>query len=346
MRILLVLVLAHLAIAGPAQAQSWFTYDACTVNEPAIDPRAIDAAMMGAIKAEAAEIENGLGRLWQVTSSKGAVSFLWGTMHSTGRLILDLPTELEAIIENSRVVMPEISPVIESREGVAIRLRGDSQWATASDFGVYRDLDPRVIPWIDQRIRALGFQDNTLSRLTPVGILNFILAHPCDDFTTWRFPIQDDRIVMLSHEADAQIVGLERVEDFEKLNEPEHRETAFAIIEQYGAWLAPEDVHAKERSAYALYLQGRIAEWMAWDRVYLRAFFGAERAAQIIALSDAFLLWNRNLSFVRAAKPELDVGKALIVVGAFHLPGKLGMVSLFRGSGYRVERVPLPGEAP
>jgi uncharacterized protein YbaP (TraB family) len=39
------------------------------------------------------------------------------------------------------------------------------------------------------------------------------------------------------------------------------------------------------------------------------------------------------------AEPYLAKGNAFIAVGAMHLPGKDGLVELFRQAGYRVEPV-------
>ncbi len=51
------------------------------------------------------------------------------------------------------------------------------------------------------------------------------------------------------------------------------------------------------------------------------------------------LLTKRNFGMRDAALPYLAEGQAFIAVGALHLPGKTGLVSLLRGAGYTVTAV-------
>jgi uncharacterized protein YbaP (TraB family) len=56
-----------------------------------------------------------------------------------------------------------------------------------------------------------------------------------------------------------------------------------------------------------------------------------------IAAEDTFsllLLRDRNRIMAERAKPMLEAGGAFIAVGAFHLAGKEGLVSLFKAQGY------------
>lgn len=49
------------------------------------------------------------------------------------------------------------------------------------------------------------------------------------------------------------------------------------------------------------------------------------------------LLDERNLRMVSRSLPLVKNGNALIIVGAAHLPGELGLIQLFRKRGYKVE---------
>jgi hypothetical protein len=51
------------------------------------------------------------------------------------------------------------------------------------------------------------------------------------------------------------------------------------------------------------------------------------------------LITRRNLRMRDRALPLVERGGALIIVGAAHLPGAEGLLSLLRQSGYAVERV-------
>jgi len=47
----------------------------------------------------------------------------------------------------------------------------------------------------------------------------------------------------------------------------------------------------------------------------------------------------RNIEMARRAQPLIDKGETLIAVGALHLPGDKGMVTLLRAHGNRVEAI-------
>ena len=53
------------------------------------------------------------------------------------------------------------------------------------------------------------------------------------------------------------------------------------------------------------------------------------------------LLSDRNLRMFERALPEFQQGAAFVAVGALHLPGQDGLLSLLHGAGYVVERVSL-----
>lgn len=51
---------------------------------------------------------------------------------------------------------------------------------------------------------------------------------------------------------------------------------------------------------------------------------------------------DRNQAWMPRLIRYLDEGDAFVNVGAAHIPGKNGLVSLLRARGYRVETVRLP----
>ena len=342
-RSLCVASLLGLFVTPTASAQSWFTRDVCTVTEPAID----DAILPAHVLQKAAEIENGVGRLWKITSPAGKVSHLWGTFHSNNRHILDIPAELRQLLGDARVVALENDPTSGTRPDLLNASQGVDFYRAEAAPDVYADFEVQVTIWITARISAQGFTPETIDWLTPGGLGALVLDDPCNDFAAGVLPIQDFRVLMLGREAGARIVGLEPADAFMKaLNDPARLDTAKAMIEGYGAYLNPEGIKEGRSASFALYLQGRIGTLMAWDADYLVDFFGAKKGPELYRKLNGYLVVERNRTFLQSARPLLDQGDAVIAVGAFHLPGPNGLVQLFRQEGYTVERVPVEGEAP
>jgi len=206
-------------------------------------------------------------------------------------------------------------------------------------------IDDRVQQWVSDRLLALGYHESIIDQLSPAGLISIIAQHPCEDFDSGVFPIQDYRILLLGREAGAELYGLEDPDNVSRTVNA-RPELAEALINSYGASLDAKDLQAQRRTVFALYLSGRIGTILTWAREFQREFWGEKAERQIWPAVQGYLVDERNLSFVETALPLLQRGDALLAVGSFHLPGPNGMVTLSRQAGFSVERVFLPGEVP
>ena len=334
--------------AAASHAQSWATRAYCDVTDPTIDPRVLPVALQQRVAREAAQIANGTGRYWKIETPQGAVSHLWGTMHSRDPLILDLPEMVMADIKTARVVALELDPVWPDRDSVQ-RSHAFEDWLRNGASPAWRfesentGLPAPLIEQIRMRTEAIGWTRTAPDYLSFGGLATLLLGDPCEDFSAGVIPIQDGRIQMLGMISGAQIIGLEPENAFRRfLNAPENRATALSLISVYGSYLSPQP--GERQTFFALYLEGRIGEMMAMDRILVSSVLGAS-GPKHLDRTDAYLLAARNARFVDRIKDALDTGGVFIAVGAFHLPGETGMVARLRNAGLTVTRVPLPGEA-
>lgn len=63
------------------------------------------------------------------------------------------------------------------------------------------------------------------------------------------------------------------------------------------------------------------------------------------ALFHKVMVQERNSAWMPPLRQYLDEGHAVVVVGAAHLPGTDGLISLLREAGYRVKPVELPPQS-
>jgi uncharacterized protein YbaP (TraB family) len=66
------------------------------------------------------------------------------------------------------------------------------------------------------------------------------------------------------------------------------------------------------------------------------------RRPELKPLKDLFnqrLLYERNTRMAERMRPQLEAGSAFVAVGALHLYGEKGLLSLLERDGYRVSRV-------
>ncbi|MCP5076287.1 MAG: TraB/GumN family protein [Rhodobacteraceae bacterium] len=343
-RMAAVIIAALISMAATcADAQYWMTKEACDVTTPKVDKSLADFDL---VAKRAAEIINGTGRLWRITSPDGAVSHLWGTFHSNDPLILDLPDELREVLAMANTVAPELDARFTSRRRLENIIQGRDLFRNFRSKGDLPEMDPRIGPWIKSRMISLGYSSKAAEHIKAEAVAEILLLDPCNDFSYGVLPIQDDRIMLLGLDAGADIIGLEDKSDYRReLSKPDKVETLNAIIELYGFFLNPEEFHESRNTSFALYLQGRVGEMMALENIKMEQFFGSEKAERISRLADGYLLVERNRNFVAVAEPLLDKGGALIAAGCFHLPGETGLIAMFRMRGFQVERVFVDGEA-
>lgn len=336
--------LTTLMMAGPVSAQAWATRAVCDVPEPGIFETAFAPATAEELTEAARAIPNGVGRFWRLVSPEGAVSHLWGTMHSADRHVLDLPDLLEQRIAEARLLALEIDPILLTRAAFEAQFeRGD--WFRNGQHALLTEtaINPRVLDWIRLRTEGLGWGADAPERLTPGGLAELLLSDPCNDFSGGVLPVQDGRIQMLAMIAGVPVKPLEDPDRIRlRLDAPGNEDFAVDFLNIYGGYLNPETTSQDRATNIALYLEGRIGMMLAWDHAYMADLLGDQGAA--LARVNRYLLDDRNRQFVDRSLEELTQGGVLIAVGSFHLPGEAGMIALLREAGYSVTRIPLPGE--
>ncbi|WP_417522946.1 TraB/GumN family protein [Marinovum sp.] len=342
--VIVALAAAQLLGGGAAQAQDWASRALCDVA-PALHEDAFAPASLEALRAEAAEIPHATGRFWRVVAPSGAVSHLWGTMHSADPAILALPGLVEQRIADARLLALEIDPILPSRAAFDAQFDSADWYRASPAETVPAGVHPDVLEWIRLRTKGLGWGRGAPERLTPGALAELLLADPCNDFSAGVLPVQDGRIQMLGLIGGAEVLPLEPPERIRHhLDSPGNAAFAVHFLNVYGAYLDPETTPEEIATQRALYLSGEIGLMLAWDRAALSSRLGDDGAT--VDRVNRHLLDARNQAFIDVARPALAEGGVFLAVGAFHLPGKAGMIARLRAQGFSVTRIPLPGEAP
>lgn len=346
-------LLAGLLLGGgisaprPALAQDWFTAEACTLGEIRIWRDILSEADEARLETIAREIPNSTGRLWKITSEGGRVSHLWGTYHVPDRAILDLPQAFRDVLEAADVVALEFDPVPAGPD--ELRRSYDQQWMWRpgdEPYDMREDFPPDYLDYIGRRISTYGWNPDYLPMMTDAGVFSLLLGDPCSDYLAGFVPGQDYFIAQTGWLAGAKVVGLQESWALgEELTAPHRAEQARAAALLYGLYLGPGSVEAGLReTSYALYLSGRLGVLDAWSDGWPQEVLGETRGREVVALTESYLLVERNAIWMERIRGLADEGGAVIAVGASHLPGDQGLVTMLRDAGYRVERVVLPGE--
>ncbi len=275
----------------------------------------------------AGELLHGQGLLWQIQATDGRTSHVLGTFHTSDPRVLALPDPVVEALEGADTLAVEIvlTPLDQQAMAMAAMLTDG------------RSLDQILGPELFARsaieAQSYGLGAAQLRRFKPWGLLS-LFAMPPEELQRQQrgaraldFHLQD-----LAQSQGKRVVALETVEEqiglFDSLSEAEQ------------IMLLKSSLDEKDENP-ALF-DDMVKDYLARDLASIQALM-TELSKDVDPEFQAHfverLIDQRNVTMVRRAEPLLREGKALIAVGALHLPGPQGILNLLTERGYEVSRV-------
>ncbi|MFN0218387.1 MAG: TraB/GumN family protein [Hyphomicrobium sp.] len=283
---------------------------------------------------EAARYANTEAVLWKVERAGLEPSYLFGTMHlSDPRLTTLSPAVKDAIRATSTLAL-EVADLSESALAPAIAKAGDlivySDGRKLSEF-----LTPDEFAKVQSVVGRSGMPGEFAGLFRP-WLINMLLAmSDCErKQVASGAPVLDMKIAEVAQKQGMTVIGLETIE------------------QQLGALASvPEDQQIHMLKVGLKYADRADDMMETMVQLYQKRQLGAALPFQLALAKlngapdttfDGFkemLLVERNFRMRDASRPALDKGKVFIAVGALHLPGSTGLVSLLREAGFTVTPV-------
>lgn len=259
--------------------------------------------------------------LWRVESGQGAVSYLFGTIHSEDPRVIKLPAAVSGPFEKSKVVVleMELTPDVQQLMTQAILLPPEQQLSDLLPSDLYQE----SLSAMGQR----GYPSEVTARLRPWAVILTLSMPPAK---TGEF-----LDVMLYQQAlteGKQVRGLETAEE------------QLAIFRD----LSLDDQQVllrhtlKDNEKLPEMMEEMTRAWLDRDMNKLVAMNEQSMAELPPGLQQRFgqqLVEMRNHRMAERAVPILQQGGAFIAVGTLHLVGDEGLVALLRGKGMKVTPV-------
>lgn len=267
--------------------------------------------------APAAPAAEGSGLFWAIESGSGHAGYLLGTIHSEDPRVLSYTDEFLSALNGSSAFAMELVPDLPTLAKLAERMNlaggetlpaiiGSDRFQAVADalasYGIPRDMAAQMKPWAAMITLSVPapktglFMDFSLSLRASGNGLKVIGLETLDEQLSF---LED---MPLPH----QLEMLDQaVKDFPKVG----------------------DIHAEMIETY---LEGDLAALQA---------FTEEHLSELGEAGDYFVaagIEARNLRMADRLIEALRTGTVFAAVGALHLPGEQGLVSLLRKQGYRV----------
>jgi uncharacterized protein YbaP (TraB family) len=267
-----------------------------------------------------AEVPFGQGRLFRVDLPGQPSSYLFGTMHLDDARVVRLPPEVKSAFDGAGHV------VLEIEMGPETMLASMSAMVLSDGRDLKAVIGDELYDRVVEAAAIRGLPEMAIRNYKPWAIMTVLSMPPP---TTGQFL---DMVLYQSAQLDGKPVsGLETVQEqiavFESFSEADQIEMLRDTLDNQHHFT---EIFEEMTVAY---LQGDLAALMQLNEQY-----GAEDKALMERIQER-LIDRRNALMVERMLPLLKQGRAFVAIGALHLPGERGVLSLLRGQGYAVVRV-------
>jgi len=280
--------------------------------------------LLSAVMATSLHAEAPSALFWTISKDGQAAGFLLGTIHSEDPRVLDFQEAFIDELGGNDYFAMEIVPDLPT-------LNRLTQYMQYQDG---RTLEGQVGP--DRYVELLGLLANYkipadwISRMKVWAAMMTLSVPPPQ---TGLF--MDFSLSLRAAGAGLKVVGLETLEQQLAFLETMSLEQQLTLLDQaIEEQEKSGEIHTQMVNAY---LAGDTAAIQATAQEQLDQLDDATRRHFIERGVN-----QRNQRMVESLLPLLQQGKVFTAVGALHLPGEQGLVSLLRNHGYELAPLPLP----
>lgn len=264
------------------------------------------------------------GLFFSISRNDEPRGYLLGTIHSEDPRVLDFSPAFIERLSSNQVFAMEMVPDLPTLQRL-------------TDFMQYQDgsmLEDKIGAERYARLRSalIAYQvpGDWIARMKIwAAMMTLSIPPPKTGF------FMDFSLSLRAAGAGLRVVGLETLDQQLAFLEDMPMEQQVALLEQ--ALSEHERVQEVHTQMVDSYLQG--------DLLALNAQAEKELDALEPEVKRYFMHHGvdlRNQRMMQSLLPLLEMDRVFVAVGALHLPGELGLISLLRNQGYDLEPLPLP----
>ena len=288
---------------------------------------ALGLLLLGRAAAAGDEMPYGHGVLWKLERGGVAPNYLFGTIHITDERVLRLPDEVAQAFDGARSATFEVIMTDE------LRLRLARAMIAPPDRALDRVLDPALYRDAMAAGARYGFAPEHLRYFKPWALAMFLSVPQAEFARSAMGALPLDQALQDRARAQGKPVyqletGTEQIALFNELTEADQ--------------LAMLESAIQDNARIEILFEDLTARYLARDVGGIHRDMIQQSKSMDDQLVKMFLLRfneERNLTMVRRMAARLGEGGAFIAIGALHLPGETGLLSLLAAQGYQISRV-------
>ncbi len=275
----------------------------------------------------AGEIVHGEGLLWRVESADGRSIHVFGTIHSTDPRVHQIPQPVLDAFDGAGIFTLEVILTKSLEANFAQRMFLPDGRTLDGIVGTKMFIDAALAA------KRYGLEPAQLRRLKPWGAMTILSLPPSEvaRLTAGQLPL-DGWFQRQAFKRGKEVHGLESIDEQIAVFDGMSEELQVAIL-RTAIDQAPEidRVFEELTQSYLARDTGKLYTLMERDK-------GDLSEAQYAEFQER-TLFRRNRVMAERLGRELAAGDAFVAVGALHLPGEKGLLSLLEQAGYRLTRV-------
>ncbi|MEQ1651203.1 MAG: TraB/GumN family protein [Hyphomicrobium sp.] len=283
---------------------------------------------------EAAQLENTEAILWKVEKAGVPPSYLFGTIHLPDQRVKAISAVAKAAFAKSKTVALEIANTSEAGMMEAMT-KVPELLAYTDGTTLNSQLTADEYAKVQKLITKTGMPGEAASVIRPWLISMLLAISDCNKLQMEAGKkALDDQLETDAKANGASVIGLETAEGQLAKMASVPNDAQILMLKSGLAYAHRTDDMIE--TLIQMYLTRKIGATMPFQKML------AEKSGVPASAFDSFmkiLIDDRNVKMRDNAKPLFDKGEAFVAVGALHLPGKNGLVTLLRGAGYTVTAV-------
>jgi uncharacterized protein YbaP (TraB family) len=263
----------------------------------------------------------GHGLLWEIDSPDSSPSYLFGTIHSEDTGVIGLAPVVERAFTGSRQVILEVNLDTDAM------VTGSTAMLMTDGRRLSEIVGKTLFEQTVAALRSRGIPDVVVERMKPWAAAA-ALSMPASKTGL----VLDMVLFQRAQQAGKPLHGLETIAEqldvFEGLPLDDQVALLRDAVEQFAS------IDGMNDELLAAYKRQDLAAMMAINEAAMAS--GDQRLAREF---QRRLVVDRNYRMAERMEPWLKQGGAFVAVGALHLPGEQGLISLLRQRGYSVRVV-------
>ena len=251
--------------------------------------------------------------LWQATRGSQQL-WLFGSVHIADERLDTLPPPLLHALAHSELLLLEVDPLGIDPGSFAHLLQPGASWQDR--------LGPRLAEKLEQAVARSG--QSQLRRLPPWFATLQLTQHRAAELGFHSRQGVDMQLRLLARERGLPVAGLEQ---------PSMVMGLLASLHERGLEQDFVEHSLQELEQMQAHLNHLLDAWLSGDEQTLLALLQEQQSPALTRFIEQELLTRRNHLWLQRLE-QLAPQRALMVVGALHLYGDQGLVSLLKQAGY------------